>query len=341
MRNLLIITQKVDSNDQLLGFFIGWLRIFAQKFGKVTVLCLEKGDFILPDNVVVISLGKDRGKSKLNQLLNFYKNIFVIRNDYNSVFVHMNPIWAVLGGLCWRVMGKKVVLWYTHKAVTLRLRVAEKLANVILTASKESFRLSSSKVIVTGHGIDTDVFKPDPNKKISDGVTRILSVGRIAPVKNYGVLIEAAQILNSRNFNFCVDLVGEAALKENKIYENQLKSKIKNLGLEKHFKFIGKVNHRELVPHYQSHDIFVHFSRTGSLDKTLLEAMACGMKVLSSNDAACAFLPPNLIIDDKNPLKLADKIIEMKSMPLDAGLRDYVINNHNLESLLNKITGVL
>ena len=48
MEKLLIITQKVDKNDQLLGFFIDWIIRFAQKFDKVTVLCLEKGEFILP-----------------------------------------------------------------------------------------------------------------------------------------------------------------------------------------------------------------------------------------------------------------------------------------------------
>ena len=56
---LLIITQKVDKNDQLLGFFIDWIAGFSHKFEEVTVLCLEKGEFNLPENVEVISLGKD------------------------------------------------------------------------------------------------------------------------------------------------------------------------------------------------------------------------------------------------------------------------------------------
>ena len=51
--NILIITQKVDRKDQLLGFFIDWLAVFAEKFEKVTVLCLEKGEFNLAENVKV------------------------------------------------------------------------------------------------------------------------------------------------------------------------------------------------------------------------------------------------------------------------------------------------
>ena len=76
---LLIITQKVDKNDQLLGFFIEWLRRFSGKFEKITVLCLEKGEFELPENVKVISLGKDEGASKLKQLFyTFQENIYII-----------------------------------------------------------------------------------------------------------------------------------------------------------------------------------------------------------------------------------------------------------------------
>ena len=124
---LLIITQKVDQNDQLLGFFIDWLKRFAERFEKVIVLCLEKGEFNLPENVKVISLGKERGVSKLKQFFNFYFLIFTLSKDYDNVFAHMNPIWVVLGSIPWRLLGKKIYFWYTHKAVTLKLRLAEKI----------------------------------------------------------------------------------------------------------------------------------------------------------------------------------------------------------------------
>ena len=204
--NLLIITQKVDPNDQLLGFFIGWIKEFAKTFKTVTVLCLEKTNHNLPNNVRIISLGKDKNKSKLHQLFNFYRAIATL--EYDVVFVHMNPIWMVLGGLYWRLMGERAFLWYTSKGVTLKLKIAEILARGVLTASSESFRLHSKKVVVTGHGIDTKLFKPDPTKKINDDKLRILSVGRIASVKNYGVLIDAAKILKDIGVKFLVTIVG-------------------------------------------------------------------------------------------------------------------------------------
>src|SRR3989344_7239846 len=143
---LLIITQRVDARDQLLVFFIDWIRKFYERFEKVIVLCLEKGEFSLPENVKVISLGKDRGAGKLEQLFNFYFSFFNLRSEYDAVFVHMNPVWVILGGMSWRLMNKKIFFWYTSGGVTTKLKLAEKSDDVIFTASKESFRLPSKKV---------------------------------------------------------------------------------------------------------------------------------------------------------------------------------------------------
>ena len=336
MKKLLLITQKVDKNYQLLGFFIDWLNRFALKFDKITIICLEKGEFKLPDNVEVVSMGKDRGFNKLSQLATFYRLIGTF--DYDAVFVHMNPIWVVLGGPVWRLKGKKIYFWYTHKAVTPKLRLAEKFADVIFTASKESFRLPSKKVIVTGHGINTDLFRPEPFKREIISGLKILSVGRISPVKNYGTLIEAVKILKDKNIEFSVSMIGEPALDSDRIYEAKIKSRIKELGLDDNFDFAGKISHSNLPGYYKSSDIFIHLSKTGSVDKTILEAMACGMKVLSSNDSARAFLPAELIFDESDPLELAVKILALKDKPVSPALREYVVTNHNLDSLIDKIS---
>ena len=342
---LLVITQKVDENDQLLGFFIEWLKRLAQKFDKLIVLCLEKGEFNLPENVEVISLGKNKGHSKIRQLFTLYSLLFTRRHNYDAVFIHMNPIWVVLGGPLWKLFNKKIFFWYTHKAVTPKLRLAERFANVIFTASKESFRLPSKKVIVTGHGIDTQLFKPDHLrlnlKKDQRFNLSILSVGRIAPVKNYETLIDAAKILKDGGVDFSVTMVGEAALDSDARYLMSLKLKIKSLKLEENFNFVGKINHKDLLRYYQTHDVFIHLSKTGSLDKTILEAMACGMRVLSSNDSSMAFLPGNLIFIEDDPLELASKILTVKDSAIDPDLRHYVVQNHNLDILIDKISNYI
>ena len=73
MKKLLIITQKVDAQDDLLGFFVDWIAEFARRFEEVHVVALEVGTHSLPGNVTVYSLGKDSGKTKIQQAITMSK----------------------------------------------------------------------------------------------------------------------------------------------------------------------------------------------------------------------------------------------------------------------------
>ncbi len=139
MKSLLVITQKIDQDDQLLGFFVDWIREFKKQYSRVDVVPL-----------------RDPHKNWLK----FVFRIFWEVPRHDVVFVHMAPIFAVIAAPWARLWGKRVGLWYTHKVMTWKLRLAEKFVNMIFTASPESFRLPSKKVVVTGHGIDTELFAP-------------------------------------------------------------------------------------------------------------------------------------------------------------------------------------
>src|SRR5687767_9199425 len=108
---LLIITQKVDRNDDVLGFFHTWIERFGKKFDSIKVICLYKGEHSFASNIEVLSLGKEENLSKIGYLTRFYSYIWGLRNDYDGVFIHMNPQYVVLGGPLWRMLGKRVVLW--------------------------------------------------------------------------------------------------------------------------------------------------------------------------------------------------------------------------------------
>ncbi|MEK7217500.1 MAG: glycosyltransferase family 4 protein [Patescibacteria group bacterium] len=336
MKNLLIITQKVDKNDQLLGFFIDWIAGFAQKFEKVTILCLEKGEFDLPKNVSVISLGKDRNLSKLFWFFNFYKYLFRYRKQYDAVFIHMNPIWVVLGSWYWHMTNKKVCLWYAHKSVTFKLRLAEKFSDIIFTSTLDGFRLDSKKVKVVGQGINTDLFKPD--KSVSPAPETLINVGRIAPIKNYEPLIEAIKIIKDGGINVNLTIVGEPTLNVDFKYQEKLVKMVKDIGIEERIKFVGKITNNDLPNYYRKNKIYINLSRTGSLDKTILEAMASGCVVLSSNDSAKKFLPPRLVIRSENPNDLAEQIKEATRWDVGDELRDYVVSNHSLPELIKSMS---
>ncbi|MCG2701217.1 glycosyltransferase family 4 protein [Candidatus Parcubacteria bacterium] len=386
---LLIITQKVDINDDVLGFMHGWIEEFAKQFEFITVICLYQGECDLPDNVKVLSLGKEcyafgspatngahtnNAKNdkyrfkKLRYVWRFYKYIWQERKNYDKVFVHMNTEYIVLGGLFWRMFGKKIVLWYAHGHVPFSLKIAEKLTDIIFTSTDSGCRLKSKKIKVVGQGIDITRFQTPPSSAdrgwVSDfpatkqvwrgagrfqknnNMFRIITVGRISPIKDYETLINAVEILAEDNIELKVDIIGDAGLFEQKEYLANLKNLVKEKRLDNVVNFVGAIPNKDIASYLKSADIFVNMSHTGSLDKAILEAMACGLSVLTCNEALENVLGKykEMLMYAKGDYKdLAKKI----KFLLDADkherekigeyLRDIVIKDHNLEKLIKKI----
>ncbi len=347
---LLIITQKVDKNDDVLGFFHDWILEFSRNVEAITVICLQKGEYDLPGNVRVFSLGKEnfplsparpgtfhfRFFKKIRHVLIFWKHIWSERGNYDAVFVHMNPEYVILGGLLWKFLNKKIGIWYVHKSVDLKLRLAEKLADFIFSASSESFRLSSRKINLVGHGIDVGKFNfADNHESVAD----IISVGRISPIKNYEVLIEAVRMIKDRDRKIEVRIAGGPVFDSDKIYLNNLEKKIEEYGLTESFRFIGGIPHSEIQDFYKKSRIFVNFSGTGSVDKAVLEAMASGLLVLTSNEAFRGILSDRYFTSN-DPSVIADKLIKLMESGIDPNLRKYVEENHGLKSLIKKILNI-
>ena len=156
---LLVLTQKIDLNDDVLGFFIDWLKEMAVNCEQVTAICLYQGRYDLPTNVRLLSLGKESGTSRLKYLYRFYKYIWQERKNYDAIFVHMNQLYVILGAPLWRLWRKKIGLWYAHGKVSLSLKAAEKFTDMIFTSTAEGCRLNSSKIKIVGQGIDVDKFR--------------------------------------------------------------------------------------------------------------------------------------------------------------------------------------
>jgi glycosyltransferase involved in cell wall biosynthesis len=339
---LLIVTQKVDKNDDNLGFFHRWILEFAKHYEFITIIALGVGEYDLPDNVKVLSLGKERGASKIEYLINFYKYIWSEHKNYDAVFVHMNPIYVVLGGLLWKSWKKKVGLWYTHKSVDTKLRIAEGWVDYIFTASDKSFRMRSKKLHIMGHGIDADEFKV--NKGLSFVATKdspllisnkinILHIGRISRSKNIHLFVKFAEILKNKGVKFQINIVGGAITKEDKGYLEILQKNILNKELAEYFNFLGPMAPHERSFRFIENDIFINLSDTGSMDKTVLEAMLSGIQVLVSNEAFMNILPSENKTT-KDPERIAKDIQRIIGVTPNPSLRGYVLKEHNLSNLI-------
>jgi glycosyltransferase involved in cell wall biosynthesis len=354
-----MITRKVDRYDPLAGFAYGWVKKIARNVDQLKVLCLEKGDISeLPDNVGIYSLGKEKGAGRFARLWRWQILALKLVPKVDGIFCHMNPEYTIAIAPYAFIFRKKIIAWYTHGTVTPKLKLLEKIASKILTASKESFRLESNKVIVTGHGIDTSFFHPpSPGQETITKfylagrqagnlqAFKILSVGRISPTKDYESLIKAVDILTNdqKISGLKINIIGGPGLPQHQVYLDNLKQMVKSMKLEGIVTFLGAISNVETVGHYQDSDLFVNLSHTGSVDKAVLEAMACGCLILTSNEAFKEIVGPDFMVAQNDPAHLAEKIKWVINLPdeekqkIKERLRQEVVKNHDLDNLAKKI----
>lgn len=339
---LLFITRKIDKQDSRAGFVSEWVKKFAERLDKLIIICQEKGDISdLPSNIEIYSFGKS---NKFKQLYKYKLLLWKHIRRTDGVFAHMMPIYSIIAGPFCKILKKRLFHWYTHKSVDLKLKLANIFVDGFITASKQSFRLKTKKPIhILGHGINIDVFKPNPENKKTD-IFNILTAGRISPTKDYESMIKAVYELNQKNIKLII--VGGIGLASQQSYLDTLKTMVVNMKLENQVEFTGPIPHLKTLDYLQSADLFINLSNTGSLDKAVLHAMSTATIPITSNEAFEPILPQEFIAPKDNPKALAEKIKQIINWPEDKKqelgkkLRQIVVDNHNLDKLVEKIINI-
>jgi len=337
--NLLIITQKVDKEDSNLGFFHDWINGLASRFTKVSVVCLEKGTYDLPENVKVYSLGKENGINNIKYLSKFFGYVFGLAREYDTVFVHMNQEYILLAGWFWRLTRKRIIFWRNHAYGNIFTRIAVTLSHKVLCTSKYSYTAKFRKTEIMPVGIDTQKFSIS-NKEVKNN---ILFLGRIAPIKRPDLLMEALKILKDRNIEFSCDFYGDALPKDIQ-YLDLLKDDVKEYNMGEKVKFYTGVPNHKTPEIYNKHGIFINLTESGSFDKTILEAAACGLLLVVRNMSLSEEIDERMILKTESPIDLAEKIILLLNMKneekveLGENLQKYVLKNHSLDALIDKLT---
>jgi glycosyltransferase involved in cell wall biosynthesis len=337
---LLIVTQKVDRNDPVLGFFHGWLIEFAKHVEKLHVICLEMGEFDLPGNVSVHSLGKEEGSSRFKYVWRFYKYIFLLKNEYDSVFVHMNQEYVLLGGIFWKKFGKKIFLWRNHAQGSIFTRFAVLLSDKVFCTSEQSFTAKFNKTKIMPVGVDTNMFTQRINQVKEN---TFLVLGRVDPVKRLEDIIEAVSLLKEKGIVNSVHIVGDPK-ESNRGYKVLLQDIVRKKGLEQNILFFPGVPYSEASSVYGRYNLFINVTPSGSLDKTIFEAISSGLIPVVANQFFRGVLPDGLVINNGNSEILAEAleyaISITKSIPPDlTQVMKSISQKHSLQNLSLELMG--
>ena len=333
---LLIFTQKVDKNDSVLGFFHTWVNEFSKKANEVVVICLYKGDVDLPKNVVVYSLGKEKGVSRFRYIINLYHYLFLIRGSYDKVFVHMNQEYVLLAGLYWKLRGVPVYMWRNHPAGNIFTRLAVLLSTKVFCTSKSSFVARFKKSVIMPVGNDTSSFVPVA------GITRkkhsVCMLGRIAPIKHIELALEAINHLVLAGAQISLDIIGSPGPKD-VAYYNSLKKYITQNKLSSYIFLIDEAPFNRHPEIFSSYEINLNLTDSGSFDKTILGGTSCGAIPLVSNESLKGLLP-KVCVTEPTPKAIADSLVELLDPHIQMEIQkdlEVFVKSQSLETLMEKL----
>ncbi len=106
-------------------------------------------------------------------------------------------------------------------------------------------------------------------------IFRIISVGRLEHPKNLKTIIKALSLLKSKVNNIRLFIIGEGSQKE------ELMRYAKSLKIINRVNFFGWK--RNVFPYLNASDIFVFSSFHEGFGRVLIEAMTCGLPIISTN----------------------------------------------------------
>ncbi len=286
-----------------------------------------------------------------NLILEFFTiiNIFYCFLKYKPNLVHNFTIKpSIYGGIVGRFLGTKKILNHitglgpSFFSQSKKRNLLNKVFNPIYKfafknkstmnifhnqADRNTFikiglsNIENSKII-QGSGVDTDYFKINYTKNKFNKNIQILFPARIIKEKGIMELINACKQLWKSNYKFILNIAGEIDF-QNKSYLN--KKYFDEIIKNKNINFIGKSNN--MLEVYKKMDIVVLPSWREGLSKSLLEASAMNLPIITTNVPGCNDIIINnysgllISVKDENNLKNAiKKFLENQELAISYGI---------------------
>ena len=146
--------------------------------------------------------------------------------------------------------------------------------------------VSEEKIQVVGNGVDTEKFQPVPKEEAREALSLdargpvLISVGALVERKGFHRVIEVLPRLVESYPDLVYLVVGGPGPEGD--WSERLRQQVEDLGLERHVRFIGPVPPAELKVPLSAADLFVLATSNEGWANVFLEAMACGLPVITT-----------------------------------------------------------
>jgi len=273
------IHRVFGKNIRLLSPLLYWINIF---------ICLKK---IQPDIIHVQNFGLELPAFFSKKLL---KTPFIINARGSENIYHRSFIKKYLQKLALKGLDKLLVQTDYKK--------------------KELKKIFKGEILVVPNGINLSIYRNILKSDVKENNKKnIIFVGRLLPIKGLDYLMNAMKIIQNKNKNVFLTLVGDG------YYRKSLEKMIKKLEIEKAVTFTGKIPNTEIPKYLSNSDVFVLPSLSEGFPNVVLEAMAAGLPIVASNIGGLSELIKNnengYLVETKNPEQLADGLLKILQNP--------------------------
>jgi glycosyltransferase involved in cell wall biosynthesis len=351
---LVFVTQTLDAEHPVLAQTLDLVHALAARSEELVVLCAAAGRHPeLPTNVRVRVFG---GGSRLGRGARFVHMIggeLRRRPRPDAVFAHMVPLFLVLAAPLAKPLGTRLLLWYTHWHAGRTLRLATRLADLVLSVDRRSFPVASPKVRGIGHAIDVERFAPAAAREPTAAL-RLLALGRTARWKGYDTMLAALERATAAGLDAKLEIRGPQLTDDERLHRQELEAAIAESGLlRERVRMEQPLPRNELPALLAGSDALLSATQplgSETLDKVVYEAAACGVPVLASNDALYEFLD-DLPVELRFPVRDADNLARLLLELAAAGpeirsetgaeLRRRVIAGHSVDSWADAVVAAV
>jgi glycosyltransferase involved in cell wall biosynthesis len=161
-------------------------------------------------------------------------------------------------------------------------------------------------------GVDGAVFRP--RAAHDSGPLRILTVGRLDPIKGYPLLLQACAKLLDRGVEWTLDMVGDGPMRESLVQQAH------ELNLADRIKFSGAVGQDDIQRHFDQADVMVVCSFMEGIPVVLMEAMAKALAVIATSVGGI----PELIDQNVNGILVTPGSVDALADALEELAKDRV-----------------